>query len=184
MRANRGRPSSRRSTHRQRPRVEPGEAVREGGVLLTVVDSGRWNCGAGGVDEAMRVKPGATVLYTLDAARGDVRGRVTRVDPRADPATRRVGVASTLSNPNQRIVAGQFARGRVLTGGRRRRSWCRSPRVGQLRTASVFVIQNAGWRSARWSWRARRRAGAGRGSIRTERRERVLAVPVLGAAED
>ena len=167
--------------------VEPGEAVREGGVLLTVVDTRTLELRAQvGVDEAMRVKPGATVVYTLDAAPGETfNGRVTRVDPRADPATRRVGVASTLSNANQRIVAGQFAHGRVLTGAP-------SPQVVVPLTAvsdsaghaSVFVIQN-GRLAKRAVVLGVRDDAQGLVAVRSglSAGERVLAVPVLGAAE-
>jgi len=55
--------------------------------------------------------------HSLDAAPGQaLEGRVARIDPRADPGTRQVGVAAQLANPGGRIVAGQYARGRILTG--------------------------------------------------------------------
>jgi RND family efflux transporter MFP subunit len=167
--------------------VEAGEAVREGGVLLTVVETRTLELRAQvGVDEAMRVKPGATVVYTLDAAPGETfSGRVTRVDPRADPATRRVGVASTLSNADRRIVAGQFAHGRVLTGAP-------SPQVVVPVTAvsdsagfaSVFVIQN-GRLARRAVVLGVRDDAQGLVAVRSglNAGEHVLAVPVLGAAE-
>jgi hypothetical protein len=44
---------------------------------------------------------------------------VARIAPRADPGTRQVMVASQLANPDSRVVAGQFARGRILTGSPR-----------------------------------------------------------------
>jgi RND family efflux transporter MFP subunit len=98
--------------------VEPGEAVKDGALLLTVVDTRTLQLRAQvGVDEAMRVRPGAPVVFTLDAVRGEMfQGRVARVDPRADPATRQVGVSLELPNRDGRIVAGQFAHGRVLMG--------------------------------------------------------------------
>jgi RND family efflux transporter MFP subunit len=98
--------------------VEEGEAVKDGDRLLEVVDIGTLELQAQvGVDEAMRVRLGAPVTFTLDALPGQaLRGRVTRIDPRADPGTRQVGIAAQLANPGGRIVAGQFAHGRVLTG--------------------------------------------------------------------
>jgi RND family efflux transporter MFP subunit len=98
--------------------VEEGEAVKDGDRLLEVVDIGTLELQAQvGVDEAMRVHVGSPVTFTLDALPGQaLRGRVARIDPRADPGTRQVGVAAQLANPGGRIVAGQFARGRVLTG--------------------------------------------------------------------
>ena len=167
--------------------VEPGEAVREGNVLLTVVDTRTLELRAQvGVDEALRVRPGAEVVFTLDAAPGETfRGRVTRVDPRADPGTRQVGVASSLANAQGRIVAGQFAHGRVLTGAP-------SPQVvvpitavsGSAERASVFVIVN-GRLARRDVVLGVRDDARGLVAIRSglAAGERVLAVPVLGAAE-
>lgn len=98
--------------------VEEGEAVKDGDRLLDVVDIGTLELQAQvGVDEAMRVRVGAPVTFTLAALPGQALvGRVARIDPRADPGTRQVGIAAQLANPGGRIVAGQFAQGRVLTG--------------------------------------------------------------------
>lgn len=98
--------------------AEEGEAVKDGDRLLTVVDIGTLELQAQvGVDEAIRVRVGSPVTFTLDALAGQpLRGRVARIDPRADPGTRRVGITAQLANPGERIVAGQFAHGRVLTG--------------------------------------------------------------------
>ncbi|HEX6315398.1 MAG TPA: efflux RND transporter periplasmic adaptor subunit [Gemmatimonadaceae bacterium] len=98
--------------------VEPGEAVKDGDELFQVVDISTLELQAQvGVDEAMNVRVGSPVAFTIDASGQAVRGRVSRIDPRADPGTRQVGLAAQLPNPGGRIVAGQFARGRVLTGG-------------------------------------------------------------------
>jgi RND family efflux transporter MFP subunit len=98
--------------------VEEGEAVKDGDRLLEVVDVATLELQAQvGVDEAMRVRVGLPVTFTIDALAGQsLQGRVARIDPRADPGTRQVGIAARLANPGGRIVAGQFARGRVLTG--------------------------------------------------------------------
>lgn len=97
--------------------VEEGESVKDGDRLLEVVDIGTLELRAQvGVDDAMRVRVGSPVVFTLGATGQPLRGRVARIDPRADPGTRQVGIAAQLANPGGRIVAGQFARGRVLTG--------------------------------------------------------------------
>ena len=167
--------------------VEQGEAVKDGGILLTVVETSMLELRANvGVDEAMRVKPGQAVMFSLDAVPGEsFRGRIARVDPRADPATRQVGVSSQLPNPGGRIVAGQFARGRVLTGAP-------TPQVVVPLTAitdssghsSLFLIDK--------NRLVRREVILG---VRDEAQglvaiksglsagDRVLGVPVLGAAE-
>ena len=74
------------------------------------------------VASVARADAGATdTTYTienLDAYPDQTfRGRVERVDPMADPGTRQVGVFVRLPNPGMRIVGGQFARGRIATGG-------------------------------------------------------------------
>jgi RND family efflux transporter MFP subunit len=70
-----------------------------------------------GVQDAARVGAGQPVTFTLDAFPNQVfRGRVARVDPTADPGTRQVGVYVRLANPGNRIVGGQYARGRIETG--------------------------------------------------------------------
>jgi RND family efflux transporter MFP subunit len=167
--------------------VEAGEAVREGGVLLTVVETRTLELRAQvSVDEAMRVRPGATVVYTLDAAPGEsFRGHVTRVDPRADPATRQVGVASTLANADRRIVAGQFAHGRVLTGTMASQVVVPVTAVSDSAGhASVFVIQN-GRLARRAVVLGVRDDAQGLVAVRSglTAGERVLAVQVVGAAE-
>jgi RND family efflux transporter MFP subunit len=96
--------------------VEQGEAVASGDPLLTVVNSQRLELsGQIPVDQAAGVRVGQPVEFTLDAY-PDRRfsGTVARIDPRADPATRQVGVYVQLPNPGDSIIGGQFARGRVL----------------------------------------------------------------------
>ena len=99
--------------------VETGEAVRVGDELLTVVNSRTLElAGQVGVADAGRVRVGQAVTFTLDAfPNEEFRGRVARVDPVADPGTRQVGVYVELANAGGRIVGGQFARGRIATGG-------------------------------------------------------------------
>ena len=96
--------------------VEPGEAVNPGAELFTVVDATRLElAGQIPVDEAARVRVGQPVEFSLQAEPDRIlQGTVARIDPTADPQTRRVGIYVQLPNPGNRIIAGQFARGRVL----------------------------------------------------------------------
>jgi RND family efflux transporter MFP subunit len=98
--------------------AESGEVISDGDPVVAVVDINTLELEAQiGIDDAMQVRVGAPVRFTVDALPGQsLRGRVTRIDPRADPGTRQVGIAATLPNPGGRIVAGQFAHGRVQTG--------------------------------------------------------------------
>ena len=125
--------------------VEEGEAVGTSDDLLTIVDTRVLElAGQVGIEDAQRVRVGQPVAFTLDASPGqDYRGRVTRVDPRADPGTRQVGVYVQLPNPNERIIAGQFARGRVLTGTATRGIAVPATAVRDTGSAThVFVVEN------------------------------------------
>ncbi|HYD53312.1 MAG TPA: efflux RND transporter periplasmic adaptor subunit [Gemmatimonadaceae bacterium] len=96
-------------------KVDQGEAVNPGSELLSVVDSRVLELRAQiGVGEAGRVRVGQSVSFTLDAFPGEqFSGRVARIDPTADPATRQVTVYVELANPTGRIIGGQFARGSI-----------------------------------------------------------------------
>jgi RND family efflux transporter MFP subunit len=98
--------------------IENGEAVSPGDELFTVVNPGTLELeGSIAVGDAARVRVGQTVEFTLDAVPHERhRGSVARIDPTADPATRQVGVYVQLPNQGWRLVGGQFARGRILTG--------------------------------------------------------------------
>ncbi|MEO5569001.1 MAG: efflux RND transporter periplasmic adaptor subunit [Gemmatimonadaceae bacterium] len=100
-------------------KVNGGEAVNPGADLFTIVDASTLElAGQVGVTEAARVRAGQPVSFTLDGYAAQVfRGSVARVDPTADRATRQVGVFVILPNPGRRIVGGQYARGRIETGG-------------------------------------------------------------------
>ena len=96
--------------------VEPGQPVRVGDPLFTVVNSAVLELsGQVPVEEAGAVTVGQPVIFTLTGRTEELRGTVARKDPVADPATRQVGVYVRLQNPGGRIVGGQFARGRVMS---------------------------------------------------------------------
>jgi len=99
--------------------VNGGEAVNPGTDLFTIVDAAQLElAGQVGVQDAGRIRAGLPVTFTLDGYAGQTfSGNVVRVDPTADPATRQVGVFVRLANPGHRIVGGQYARGRIETGG-------------------------------------------------------------------
>jgi RND family efflux transporter MFP subunit len=67
------------------------------------------------VDQAAHVRVGAPVAFTLTASPDrELRGRVARIDPVADPGTRQVGVYVQLANTRHTIIGGQFANGRII----------------------------------------------------------------------
>jgi RND family efflux transporter MFP subunit len=100
-------------------KVSGGEAVRVGDDLFTIVDASQLElAGQVGVTDAARIRVGQAVQFSLDGYPNQVfNGQVERVDPTADPTTRQVGVYVRMPNQGRRIVGGQFARGRIATGG-------------------------------------------------------------------
>jgi len=96
--------------------VDGGEAVGMDAPLFTVVNSDTLELsGQIPVDRAAHVRVGAPVAFTLTAAPDrELRGRVARIDPVADPGTRQVGVYVQLANTKHEIIGGQFATGRIV----------------------------------------------------------------------
>ena len=96
--------------------VDGGEAVGVDVPLFTVVNSDTLElAGQIPVDQAAHVRVGAPVAFTLASSPDrELRGRVARIDPVADPATRQVGVYVQLANPRHAIIGGQFANGRIV----------------------------------------------------------------------
>jgi RND family efflux transporter MFP subunit len=103
-------------------KVDEGESVKMDDHVLTVVDTRTLQlAGRIGALDAARVRPGQAVTFSIDAAPGQrFTGTVARVDPMADPATRQVGVFVHLANAERRVVAGQFAHGRIQVGAAQR----------------------------------------------------------------
>jgi RND family efflux transporter MFP subunit len=96
--------------------VDGGEAVGVDAPLFTVVNSDTLELsGQIPVDRAAHVRVGAPVVFTLTASPDrELRGRVARIDPVADPGTRQVGVYVQLANTKHTIIGGQFATGRIV----------------------------------------------------------------------
>ncbi len=99
-------------------KVDEGEAVSVGNILMTLVDPSYLEFeGDVPVADAVRVRAGMPVELTLDAYAGKVfRASVARVEPTADATTRQVGVYVRLPNRDRAIVGGLYATGRILTG--------------------------------------------------------------------
>lgn len=98
--------------------VESGESVKSDDAVVTVVDPRTLELkGQVGAVDAARVRTGQKVTFTLEAMPGQTfSGTVARVDPIASAATRQVGVFVQLPNALGKIVAGQFAHGRIHAG--------------------------------------------------------------------
>lgn len=97
--------------------VSAGDVVQPGGELFTVVDPSSMRLEGSVSSEALSsVRPGAPVEFTVTGYPGRViTGRVERVNPVADPATRQVRVYVQIPNNEGTLVGGLFAEGRVAT---------------------------------------------------------------------
>ncbi len=88
--------------------VEIGSLVAPGGAafILAKIDSVKAVFGVPDV-EAPRLKPGDPLTITTEAIRGvELRGRLTRVSPSADPRTRVFDVEVEVPNPGHRLKPG------------------------------------------------------------------------------
>jgi RND family efflux transporter MFP subunit len=167
--------------------AEPGEAVRAGDPIVTIVNTSVLElAGRVPVDEAGAIRVGQAVTFALDAFPGrQFKGTVARKDPAADPSSRQVGVYVRLANSNGEITAGQYARGQV--SGRRVEDAVTVPVTAVQGTgaeAAVFVVQ--GYRLARRPVTlGARDEAAGTVAVTTGLRagERVLARPTPTVAD-
>ena len=94
--------------------VEGGVHVAKGAPLFSIVRSGTLELAAAiPARQAGAVRVGQTVHFVADAQSFD--GRVARVSPTVDPATRAVTVYVEIPNPGGTLRGGTFATGRVVS---------------------------------------------------------------------
>lgn len=94
--------------------VQDGENTPRGTQLFTMVRTATLElAGAIPARSADEVKPGQTVRFTSDGRA--FTGRVSRVSPTIDPATRSVAVYVTVPNPKGLLKGNSFATGQLVT---------------------------------------------------------------------
>lgn len=101
--------------------ISPGDVVTMGGALFTVVDPSSLRLEASVPAEQLgEVRLGATARFTVSGyGERQFSGRVTAVNPTADPVTRQVRVYVTIPNGGrQPLVGGLFAEGRIASAVR------------------------------------------------------------------
>lgn len=101
--------------------VSAGDVVQPGAMLFSVVDPSVLQLQAAVPAEQLSVvRVGQPVAFSLNGY-GDrpFLGTLTRINPVADPSTRQVQLYTTIQNPNNSLVAGLFASGRVVTDSAR-----------------------------------------------------------------
>ena len=93
--------------------VDGGVHLARGAPMFTIVRSGTLELAAAvPARQATAVRAGQVVHFVADARRFD--GKVARVSPTIDPATRSVTVYVQVPNPGNTLRGGTFATGRVV----------------------------------------------------------------------
>jgi RND family efflux transporter MFP subunit len=100
--------------------VAAGDVVSPGAALFTVVDPGSMRLEATvPADQLGAVAPGMPVTFRVNGyGERTFTGRLTRINPTADPQTRQVRVYAAIPNAAGGLVAGLFAEGRVASATR------------------------------------------------------------------
>lgn len=95
--------------------VSAGDVVSPGAELFTIVDprSMRYEASVP-ASQLSEIRVGAPVSFSASGYPGRTfEGRITRVNPTADPGTGQVRITVSVSNAGATLVAGLFAEGRV-----------------------------------------------------------------------
>ncbi len=92
-----------------------GDVVSPGTALFTVVDPGSMQLEASVPADALaQVRVGMAVEFKVNGyPNRSFTGRITRVNPTADPVTRQVKIVASIPNSGNTLVGGLFAEGRV-----------------------------------------------------------------------
>jgi RND family efflux transporter MFP subunit len=97
--------------------VSAGDVVTPGTALFTVVDPGSMQLEASVPAEQLgQARVGMPVEFKVNGyPNRTFTGRITRVNPTADPTTRQVKITAAIPNAGNTLVGGLFAEGRVST---------------------------------------------------------------------
>ena len=100
----------------ERP-VSAGDVVQPGTALFTVVDPSSMRLEASvPAEQLASIRIGVTVNFTVSGYPGrEFVGRITRINPTADPTTRQVRIYVSIPNEGRALVGGLFANGRMST---------------------------------------------------------------------
>ena len=103
----------------ERP-VNAGDVVQPGTAIATVVNPASMRLeGSVPAEQLSSLKIGTPVIFTVNGYGAQTfTGRIDRINPTADPATRQVRVYVTIPNEKSTLVGGLFADGRVATESR------------------------------------------------------------------
>lgn len=94
--------------------VSVGDIVQVGNPLFTVVDPASLKLEGTVAAEALEgLRVGTPVTFSVSGRQEPLTGRITRINPAVDPATRQVRVTVGLPNAGGHLVTGLFAEGQV-----------------------------------------------------------------------
>jgi RND family efflux transporter MFP subunit len=95
--------------------VSAGDLAQPGAALFTIVDPSSMRLeGSVPSDQMNAIRLGMPVTFTVQGYPGrEFTGRITRINPVADPATRQVRILASIPNAGGTLVGGLFAEGRV-----------------------------------------------------------------------
>jgi membrane fusion protein, multidrug efflux system len=101
--------------------VSGGDYVSPGNAIVSVVNPATMRLVASvPANEMAEVRVGMPVAFSVTGYPSrSFTGRVSRVDPMADPATRQVAITVRIPNGGHSLVGGLFAQGRVSADSRR-----------------------------------------------------------------
>lgn len=96
--------------------VNAGDVVQVGNLVYTIVDPRSMRLEASvPVEQLAAVQVGTPVRFRVAGYDEPFAGRITRVNPAVDPATRQVRIYAAITDADRPLVAGLFAEGEVAT---------------------------------------------------------------------
>ena len=97
--------------------VNAGDLASPGTALFTIVDPSSMRLeGSVPTEQVSAVRLGMPVTFTVQGYPGRTfTGRITRINPVADPTTRQVRFVASIPNTGNTLVGGLFAEGRVAS---------------------------------------------------------------------
>ena len=97
--------------------VSAGDVVQPGGEMFTIVDPSSMRLEASvPANQLEAVKVGSPVLFSVSGyPNRSFNGKITRINPVADPTTGQVRVVVSIPNSGNNLVGGLFAEGRVAS---------------------------------------------------------------------
>ena len=97
--------------------VNAGDVVSPGGALFTVMDPGSMQLEASlPAAQLSMVRLGMPIEFKVNGyPNRTFMGRITRINPSADPSTLQVKIVAAIPNAGNTLVGGLFAEGRVAT---------------------------------------------------------------------